>query len=93
MRLKTLFWILFALVFGLLTALGFLFAKSNLKLFFLIEGITLLAIILFILFYNLLLKPIRTINNGMDLLKTAGFFIPSPSGWARRNRLFNRNLQ
>ena len=73
MRLKALFWILFVLVFGLLITLGFLFAKSNIKLFFFVEGITVLAIVLFILFYNLLLKPIRTITDGMDLLKQQDF--------------------
>ena len=73
MRLKALFWILFALVFGLLITLGFLFVRSNLKLFLFIEGITLLSFVLFVVFYNLLLKPIRTINNGMDLLKQQDF--------------------
>jgi len=72
-RLKALFWILFVLVFGLLITLGFLFAKSNLKLFLFVEGITVLAIVLFISFYNLLLKPIRTITDGMDLLKQQDF--------------------
>ena len=66
-------WLLFILVFGLLITLGFLYVKSSLKMFLFIEGITLLAGILFILFYNLLLKPFRTISNGMDLLKQQDF--------------------
>jgi nitrogen fixation/metabolism regulation signal transduction histidine kinase len=53
--------------------LGFQFAKSNFKLFLLIEGIALLVIILFILLYNMLLKPFKTISNGMDLLKQQDF--------------------
>ena len=73
MRLKTLFWLLFSLVFALLITVGFLYAQSNLKLFLFIEGTTLLAIILFILFYKLLLKPFRTISIGMDLLKQQDF--------------------
>ncbi|MCL1932563.1 MAG: ATP-binding protein [Candidatus Azobacteroides sp.] len=73
MRLKALFWILFTLVFGLLITVGFLYARSDFKIFVLIEGITLLALVLFILFYNLLLKPFRTISNGMDLLKQQDF--------------------
>jgi len=70
---KALFWILFTLVFGLLITLGSLYAKSDFKIFVLIEGIILLTIVLFILFYNLLLKPFRRISNGMDLLKQQDF--------------------
>ena len=72
-RLKTLFWILFTLVFGLLITSGFLYAQSNLKLLLLIEGTTLFTVILFIVFYKLLLKPFRTISNGMDLLNQQDF--------------------
>jgi len=72
-RLKALFWILFVLVFGLLITLGILLFITNLKLFIFVEGITVLAIVLFISFYNLLLKPIRTITDGMDLLKQQDF--------------------
>jgi len=96
MRLKALFWLLFALVFGLLIALGFLYIKSNLNMFLFVEGITLLAIILFILFYNLLLKPFRTIINGMDLLKQQDFSSRlRPVGHEETNRLieiFNRMM-
>ena len=73
MRLKVFYWLLFALVFGLLIALGFLYAKSDLKMFLFVEGITLLAVVLFILLYTLLLKPFRTISNGMDLMKQQDF--------------------
>jgi len=72
-RLKSLFWLLFTLVFGLLITFGFLYVKSNLQQFLFIEGITLLAVVLFILLYNLLLKPFRTISDGMDLLKQQDF--------------------
>jgi len=73
MKQKALFWLLFTLVFGMLITLGFLYLKSNLRMFLLVEGITLLSIVLFILFYNLLLKPFRTITDGMDLLKQQDF--------------------
>jgi len=96
MKQKALFWLLFVLVFGLLITLGFLYVKSNLKMFLFIEGITLLAIILFILFYNLLLKPFRTIINGMDLLKQQDFSSRlRPVGHKETNRLieiFNRMM-
>ena len=65
-------------------------------MFLFVEGITLLAIILFILFYNLLLKPFRTIINGMDLLKQQDFSSRlRPVGHEETNRLieiFNRMM-
>ena len=97
MRSKILFWSLFTLVFGLLITLGFLFAKSDLKIFFFIEGITILALVLFILFYNMLLKPFRTIISGMDLLKQQDFSSRlRPVGHAETNRLveiFNKMME
>ena len=91
-----LFWLLFTLVFGLLIALGFLYVKSDLKMFLFIEGITILALILFLLFYNMLLKPFRTIINGMDLLKQQDFSSRlRPVGHAETNRLieiFNKMM-
>ena len=97
MRLKILFWVLFSLVFGSLITLGFLFIKSNLKMFLFIEGITILCIILFVLFHNMLLKPFRTIINGMDLLKQQDFSSRlRPVGHTETNRLvevFNKMLE
>ena len=91
------FWLLFTMVFGLLITLGFFYVKSDLRMFLFIEGITLLAAILFILFYNLLLKPFRTIINGMDLLKQQDFSSRlRPVGHAETNRLieiFNRMME
>ena len=96
MRLKVFFWLLFTLVFGLLIALGFFYVQSNLKMFLFVEGITLLAAILFILFYNMLLKPFRTISDGMDLLKQQDFSSRlRPVGHAETNRLieiFNKMM-
>jgi len=96
-RLKVLFWLLFALVFSLLIALGFLYAKSDLKMFLFVEGITLLCIILFILFYNMFLKPFRTISNGMDLLKQQDFSSRlRPVGHGETDRLieiFNKMME
>ncbi|MDR3062096.1 MAG: hypothetical protein LBU57_08300 [Dysgonamonadaceae bacterium] len=73
MRFKVLFWVLFVLVFGSLIALGIFFVKSELKIFFAVEGITILAILLFLVFYHMLLKPYKTIGNGMDLLRQQDF--------------------
>ena len=97
MRLKILFWLLFSLVFGSLITLGFLFFKSDLKMFLFIEGITILCIILFVLFHNMLLKPFQTIINGMDLLKQQDFSSRlRPVGHAETNRLvevFNKMME
>ena len=97
MRFKALFWLLFTLVFGFLIAMGFLFAKTDFKMFLFIEGITLLCIILFILFYNMLLKPFRTISSGMDLLKQQDFSSRlRPVGHGETDRLidiFNKMME
>ena len=94
--MRIFFWLLFTLVFGLLIILGFLFVKTNLSMFLFIEGITLLAAVLFILFYNLLLKPFRTIISGMDLLKQQDFSSRlRPVGHKETNRLieiFNKMM-
>ncbi len=73
MRFKFIFWLIFALVFGSLVALGIYFTTTNITLFLIIEGITLLTGILFVLFYRTLLKPYRIISEGMDLLKQQDF--------------------
>ncbi len=73
MRFKTLFWLLFIITFGSLIGLGIFFAKSDIKLFFFIEGIAVISILLFLIFYNMLLKPYKMISNGMDLLRQQDF--------------------
>ena len=73
MRYRIIFWLLFILIFGMLVAIGSIFLKTDLRIFIIIEAIALLSIILFILFYNMLLKPYRVIGTGMDLLKQQDF--------------------
>lgn len=73
MRSKILFWILAFLVFGSLAFIGLLFFKSDLYKFLLIEGISIIAIIFFILLYCRLIKPYQIISDGMELLKEQDF--------------------
>lgn len=73
MRSKILFWILAFLVFGSLAFIGLLFFKSDLYKFLLIEGISIIAIIFFILLYYRLIKPYQIISDGMELLKEQDF--------------------
>ncbi|MFR3216347.1 MAG: hypothetical protein ACLTWE_08445 [Dysgonomonas mossii] len=73
MKSKILFWILAVLVFGSLLTVGFVFFRTDLYKFLLIEGIAILAIIFFITLYYRLIKPYQIISDGMELLKNRIF--------------------
>lgn len=73
MKSKILFWILAILVFGSLIFTGFLFLKSDLQKFLLIEGVAIVAIIFFIILYYRLIKPYQIISDSMELLKEQDF--------------------
>jgi len=73
MKSKFLFWILVIIVFGALLACGFLFSETNSYVFWIIEGIGILAIILFVILYRKLIKPYQIISDGMELLKEQDF--------------------
>ena len=73
MKSKILFWILAVLVFGSLLTVGFVFFRTDLYKFLLIEGIAILAIIFFITLYYRLIKPYQIISDGMELLKEQDF--------------------
>ncbi|MFV0313414.1 MAG: sensor histidine kinase [Dysgonomonas sp.] len=73
MRSKILFWILVILVFGALLSIGFLFYKTDIYKFMIIEGVAVLAIILFVILYYRLIKPYQIIADGMELLKEQDF--------------------
>lgn len=72
MKSKILFVVLAFLVFGSLMVIGFLY-KADLYKFLLIEGVAILAIILFIILYYRLIKPYQIILEGMELLKGQDF--------------------
>ncbi|MDR2951247.1 MAG: GHKL domain-containing protein [Prevotella sp.] len=73
MKSKILFWILAILVFGSLLFIGLLYLKTDIYKFILIEGIAILAILLFIILYYRLIKPYQIISDGMELLKEQDF--------------------
>lgn len=73
MKSKVLFWILAALVFGTLLFVGLFFIRVDIYKFLLIEGIGILACVLFLMLYRRLIKPYQIISNGMELLKEQDF--------------------
>ena len=73
MKSKWLFWVLVVFVFGALISIGLLFYEENKKIFFIIEGTALVAVLLFILLYRRLIKPYQIILNGMELLREQDF--------------------
>ena len=70
---KWLFWILAILVFGTLSSIGIYFYTENPTVFWIIEGISIIAILLFFFLYYRMLKPYRILLDGMDLLKAQDF--------------------
>jgi len=73
MKSKILFFILAILVFGSIITIGFLFFKTDIYKFLIIEGVAILAVILFGILYYRLIKPYQIISSGMELLKEQDF--------------------
>ncbi|GAB6009510.1 sensor histidine kinase [Dysgonomonas reticulitermitis] len=73
MKSKILFFILIVLVFGSILGTGFLFFKTDIRKFLIIEGIGILAILFFCMLYYRLIKPYQIISSGMELLKEQDF--------------------
>ncbi|MDR0431363.1 MAG: GHKL domain-containing protein [Tannerellaceae bacterium] len=70
---RFIFWLLALTVFGTLAFWGFQYKETSPHSFYLAEGITLLAIILFIILYRRLIRPYNIIADGMDLLQEQDF--------------------
>lgn len=66
-------------------------------MFYLVEGLIVVAIFLLIIFYKKIVKPLNTIGNGMDLLKEQDFSSRlSPVGQYEADRvvnIFNRMME
>ncbi|MDR2084770.1 MAG: PAS domain-containing protein [Bacteroidales bacterium] len=73
MKSKLLFWLLAFIVFGSLIALGIVFYQTNVKFFLITEGITILAIVLFIVLYIRLIRPYQIILSGIEFIKEQDF--------------------
>ncbi|HJA88958.1 MAG TPA: PAS domain-containing protein, partial [Candidatus Parabacteroides intestinavium] len=74
MRLKSMFFLLILLLCSLVLLLAYLVLGGlSVKLFFWIEGLMVLAIILLFVLYQRILKPLYILGNGMDLLNEQDF--------------------
>lgn len=73
MKTKVLFFSLVTLVISILVFTGVKFWGINQSMFFIIEGLTLLVAIIFIILYNKLIKPYRLLTESIDLIKAQDF--------------------
>ena len=73
MKSNILFWLLAGLVFGFMAFCGFQFHETNINLFYLLEGFTLLALVLFILLHRRFIRPYKIITESTEVLKEQDF--------------------
>ena len=73
MHLKGIYWTLFSLLLAILSILTWRLITDNTALFFVVESLILCTFILLWQFYRKVVKPLRKIGNGMDLLKEQDF--------------------
>lgn len=72
---KNLFFVLAFIVLAILCFCGLMFYKQNLKIFFIIEGFTVLSAFIFIVLYQKLIKPYQLLTDSMELIKEQDFSI------------------
>jgi len=70
---KFIFWLLALIVFGTLAFFGIQYRETNPQMFYLTEGVAVLAVILFITLYRRLIRPYKIIADGMALLQEQDF--------------------
>lgn len=74
MRLKSMFFLLILLLVCLVLLLAYMvLGGHSFKLFFWIEGLMVLVIVLLFFLYQRIIKPLYTLGNGMDLLNEQDF--------------------
>lgn len=73
MKSKILFFTSCFLVFTTLFYCGYLFYDTDRTLFYCVEGITLLSIVLFVIAYRRLLKPYQILSDSIEMLKGQDF--------------------
>jgi len=97
MKVKSLFWIFAFLLLVVLSLLTSVVMQKGSWMFYLVEGLIVVAIFLLIIFYKKIVKPLNTIGNGMDLLKEQDFSSRlSPVGQYEADRvvnIFNRMME
>lgn len=97
MRLRGIYWILCILLLAVLSVLAYVSIQSNPQLFYAVEGLIFFSFILLLFFYRKVVKPLRTIGNGMNLLQEQDFSSRlSPVGEFEADRVvevFNRMME
>lgn len=97
MRLKGIYWILCILLLAVLSILAYVSIQSSPQLFYIVEGLIFFSFILLLFFYRKVVKPLRTIGNGMNLLQEQDFSSRlSPVGEFEADRVvevFNRMME
>ena len=97
MKVKSLFWIFAFLLLIILSLLTSIVVQKESWMFYLVEGLIVVAIFLLIVFYKKIVKPLNTIGNGMDLLREQDFSSRlSPVGQYEADRvvnIFNRMME
>lgn len=97
MRLKGIYWIFCILLLAVLSILAYVSIQTTPKLFYVVEGLIFLSFLLLLFFYRKVVKPLRTIGNGMNLLQEQDFSSRlSPVGEFEADRVvevFNRMME
>lgn len=97
MRLKGIYWIFCILLLVVLSILAYVSIQTTPKLFYVVEGLIFLSFLLLLFFYRKVVKPLRTIGNGMNLLQEQDFSSRlSPVGEFEADRVvevFNRMME
>lgn len=74
MKVRSWFWILSVILLVALSILSyFVFYKSSIRLFFIVESFVLFTALYLFIFYRRIIKPLHIIGNGMDLLREQDF--------------------
>lgn len=68
------FWMLTVLLLAIMSVIGYhVFYFSSFEMFIVIEGLILITVVYLLVFYRLIIKPLKVIGDGMDLLKEQDF--------------------
>ena len=74
MKIKTMFWILTALLLTIMAIMSYhVFYNSSLSMFITMEVLIVITAVYLIVFYQSTIKPLQTIGDGMDLLTGQDF--------------------
>lgn len=74
-RSKILFFVLSGLVLAAIIFSGCILYQTNAKYFFILEGIAIITLIIFVVLYHKLIKPYQLLTDSMELIKEQDFSI------------------